>query len=596
MADQVVGLRIETNGDQTVQTVKSIKKELREAQQEALNLSRKFGDTSDEAFAAAKKVALLKDEINDTKDRVELFNPGAKFAAFGGALQTVAGGFSALTGAVALFGIESKETEQALLKVQAALSISQGINSIVDAGDAMKNFGKISGLTSALQKALAVSNQLAAATFKGLGVSVATTSGAFKALRAAIITTGIGALVVGIGFLIDKLMTWSDATEDQTKQQEYLKEATDALNKSLDDELSAISRNTKISIAQAKAKGASIEELNALERKGLQEAQLTATGKVYAAKSEIDDLTTLRKKEQDAKDALLLFDLKQQEDAVNKSRAIAEKNAQASAAAVDKARERMKIRREQELQDELDAADKKQRLSESSINGKGALEIQRQLQKEQFDLEFEAKKEQLERDINLSTSVQARLAAIAELTRVTEANNTAQFIANAQAKKEAQLSFVAASLNALSGLADLVGRQTAAGKILALAEIAAGTAVGLINALDIAQKSAKATGPAAAFAFPIFYATQAAAVFSAAARAKAILSSKGTASNSVPSNAGASVTAPSIPQNAITGQTTLDRNSLNQIGNATSRAFVIESDVTNNQERVTRLNRAARLG
>jgi hypothetical protein len=62
----------------------------------------------------------------------------------------------------------------------------------------------------------------------------------------------------------------------------------------------------------------------------------------------------------------------------------------------------------------------------------------------------------------------------------------------------------------------------------------------------------------------------------------------------VPSNFG--VTAPSIPQNAITGQTTLDRNSLNQIGNATSRAFVIESDVTNNQERVTRLNRAARLG
>jgi hypothetical protein len=171
-----------------------------------------------------------------------------------------------------------------------------------------------------------------------------------------------------------------------------------------------------------------------------------------------------------------------------------------------------------------------------------------------------------------------------------------QFIANAEAKKAAQQSFVNASIGALGALADLVGRQTAAGKVLALAEIAAGTAVGLINALDIAQKSAKATGPGAAFAFPIFFATQAAAVFSAASRARAILSSKNGGGSSTPSSAGASVSAPVIPERAVTGATSLDQQSLNQIGNATARAFVVEADVTNNQERVTRLNRAARLG
>ena len=64
---------------------------------------------------------------------------------------------------------------------------------------------------------------------------------------------------------------------------------------------------------------------------------------------------------------------------------------------------------------------------------------------------------------------------------------------------------------------------TAAAKAAALADIAIGTGVGFIQALDIAQKSAKATGPGAAFAFPIFYATQIAAVLSAASRAKAIL-------------------------------------------------------------------------
>jgi hypothetical protein len=47
-------------------------------------------------------------------------------------------------------------------------------------------------------------------------------------------------------------------------------------------------------------------------------------------------------------------------------------------------------------------------------------------------------------------------------------------------------------------------KGTAAAKAAALAEIAIGSAIGLINGLDIAQKSAKGNGPAAAFAFLSF--------------------------------------------------------------------------------------------
>jgi hypothetical protein len=65
--------------------------------------------------------------------------------------------------------------------------------------------------------------------------------------------------------------------------------------------------------------------------------------------------------------------------------------------------------------------------------------------------------------------------------------------------------------NALGGLSALFKRYRSSKKAAALAEIAIGSAIGLINGLDIAQKSAKG-GPAAAFAFPIFYATQVAAV------------------------------------------------------------------------------------
>jgi hypothetical protein len=54
--------------------------------------------------------------------------------------------------------------------------------------------------------------------------------------------------------------------------------------------------------------------------------------------------------------------------------------------------------------------------------------------------------------------------------------------------------------------------------------------MGFIQGLDIAQKGAKATGPAAPFAFPIFYAAQIAAVLGAAGKAKAILKKDDSAS------------------------------------------------------------------
>jgi hypothetical protein len=41
--------------------------------------------------------------------------------------------------------------------------------------------------------------------------------------------------------------------------------------------------------------------------------------------------------------------------------------------------------------------------------------------------------------------------------------------------------------------------------------------------------------------------------------------------------------------------TQLDQTTINRMGSATNRSYVLESDVTNSQERITRINRAARL-
>ena len=60
-----------------------------------------------------------------------------------------------------------------------------------------------------------------------------------------------------------------------------------------------------------------------------------------------------------------------------------------------------------------------------------------------------------------------------------------------------------------------------------------------------------------------------------------------------PVNTQAPITPTPTPQVA---STLLNAQAIQQLGSATNRAYVLESDVTNSQERIRRINRAARLG
>jgi len=108
---------------------------------------------------------------------------------------------------------------------------------------------------------------------------VGTTTGALKALRLALAATGIGAIVVALGFLIEKLMSSTDATEEQIKAQEQLNIVLEQTNKLYKDSVSAIDDVTKVRLLRAKIAGKSESELlaiekdGALERKSIYEAE-----------------------------------------------------------------------------------------------------------------------------------------------------------------------------------------------------------------------------------------------------------------------------------------------------------------------------------
>ena len=211
MAEEKVGIKLEVDGSQATKAVGNVRKEIKEAAVALQQAQAQFGEYSAEAITAAKRVAELRDRVSEAAETARLFDPGQKFAAFSGALNAVAGGFSAVQGALGLVGVESEEVQKQLLKVQSALALSQGLNVITDSAKDFQRLGAVIKQTETFQRGLAAANVITSTALKAVGVSAVTTSTGFKVLRGAIVATGIGALAVGLVLLVQNFDKVRDA-------------------------------------------------------------------------------------------------------------------------------------------------------------------------------------------------------------------------------------------------------------------------------------------------------------------------------------------------------------------------------------------------
>lgn len=281
-----VNVRINVDAKGADKSVGSIKKQLKEATNELIAMREKFGDSSTEAVNAAKKVAELKDAIGDAKAMTDAFDPDAKFKAFGAALQGVAGGFSAVQGAQALFGSESEAVAQTLAKVQGAMALSQGINSVLQARDSFKNLGAVLQNNVLVQKALnfaltgTLKTQKEVTTSKkadtaatevqttattGLTTAQNIAKGAAIALRGAILATGIGAIVIGIIALIQKIMEWTGVSDEAEKKQQAIAVEANKREKELSDRrLKRFQIEQELAIKDSELAGASSKQITEL--------------------------------------------------------------------------------------------------------------------------------------------------------------------------------------------------------------------------------------------------------------------------------------------------------------------------------------------
>jgi len=297
MAKVVIGAEIKVDGlDAAGQSVGSFKKQLREAQADLVSMADKFGLASKEAQDAAKKVAGLKDSIGDAKDLAETFNPDKKFVALGGAVQGVVAGFSAYSGVMGLLGVESKETEKLLLKVQSAMALQQGISGVAGAVDSFKLLGKSIQSTTVFQKASSAATAVAATVQKVFTGSVAATSVGFKVLRGAIIATGIGLLIVAIGALVNNFDSIKKAVMNLLGPFKFITDAIGSLITAVTDFFGITSEadraTEKLNAKTAETNKAAERQIELMEAQGATAKEIRAVkNKMY--QDEIDNLTKI---------------------------------------------------------------------------------------------------------------------------------------------------------------------------------------------------------------------------------------------------------------------------------------------------------------
>jgi hypothetical protein len=692
MATEEIALKITTDASQTEKSVKSIRQELREAQQSAIALSREFGDLSPEALAAAKKVANLKDEVGDLKQRIDALNPDAKFKAFSSSLQGVAGGFAGVQGAIGLFGTESAELEKQLLKVQSALALSQGLDSLLEARDSFKTLGTL---------------------VKG------NVTKAFSTLRGAIIATGIGALVVGVGLLIanfdtvkrvvlnfipglakvgefiGKLVTgitdFVGVTSEAERAYDRLKKSTEGSNNEIDRQVKLLQaqggQEKKIAELQKKKidntinvtkanknqtdedkknlldlenekKVIGLEEQNRVKKEAAdRKKQRQEEGKQAAAeaKAKADEI---KKQTYETDKELQLARLegrerekKQLEFEQQEALKAVEGNAKATQSVKDlyviKGKELNKQFAEEDKKNEQELQDFKNELYLDSItNAKLREEEERKLALEkkvkdieesklsavekaqatqdainawQFEQDAKDFETQLAKDEAALAKTEGDFAndlAILEAQRELILSNTtltedarvkllddnskkAKAIGQAEVEsKKAQLEEIKGLFSQLAGIA---GESTAVGKALALANIGIDTAQA-ISSLTKASEQNPANGLTFGAAGTIQFATGLIRIAANIKKAKDLLSKvKGGAGGNLPSipGGGASAVAPTqAPIGAavqVTNTQTLGTTDVNVQNQGAIKAFVVESDITDSQDRVSKIKAAATL-
>jgi hypothetical protein len=413
--------------------VKPLQIQLKEATDALLIARARFGELSDEAIQAAQNLAGIKDEINGANEAVALFDPGNTFGALTTAASTAAGGIAAVQGAMALFGGESEEVEKALLKVQGAMALSQGLSQL-------KDIGKVTGELKASFKGLTLGmNGFKKALIgTGIGIFVAALGlliANFDSVKAAImrIIPGFAAFAEGVSNAINAVTDFIGITNAADRELEKLTKSTALNNEEIGNKIKLLS-----------AQGNKEKEIFDLSRKQI-ENELNLIKETEKTKKSLTEEEQKRRRELLTENAVLATNFYKKEEenakaAAEKAKAEQEKiNTEKLAAQKILSDAQLSLlteRQQQEAAINATFEEQSKKLKEAGIKDDGTLEEVRRRALADIDKKFndeKAAKDQAFQDRLNSIITETRLAGIKdenEKARQELLNNQAQELAD----------------------------------------------------------------------------------------------------------------------------------------------------------------------
>lgn len=192
--------------------------------------------------------------VNDLRGEVRALQSDTR------ALDQAIGVASALvavyqTGAAAaqLFGDETEDTQRAIAKLVAIQSVLNGLQTIQQ---------------QLTQKGTAL-NRLYAFAQAQIAIATDASAAATVRFRAALITTGIGAVIVAVGFLVNKLIELSSNADSAAKSFENLQNRLQEVADETSRLNTLIEQNNQVEVARLKSIGAGEEDVFTAQQEGL---------------------------------------------------------------------------------------------------------------------------------------------------------------------------------------------------------------------------------------------------------------------------------------------------------------------------------------
>jgi hypothetical protein len=594
MAEEKVIIETEIKLGNSTNSVKSLKAELRQVTNELANL-----EEGSEAFIqAAKKAGALKDKIGDVKTTINAFNPEKKFQALGDAVGIAANGFAAAQGAMAIFGSESKELNKVIAQTQGAIALATGLNGLLGMGDAWKNL-------------------------KG------TASDALKGIKTGIGATGIGLIVVAVGLLyanwdkVSKLVKdtfpiFNDMGKVFGKLREMAYGAGEVIKSAL-----LMPFKTLGKVLSGDFKGALEEIKNGYNIIGNFEKGAEAgreANRQIAAEDRLKKLIEEKEKELEIHRAGGK-DTYKEELALNKLKQDAAKDNKEELEKLQQAEKVLKAGHQKDLADKAKAAAEKQKAEDKKreeetksfrdaeaqydaelLKKKLAREKEYKQQERDFkahaaeelikDQEEAAKKEkEINQEVAKDTtkSSEERYAALDALNRagvISDKEASDAKIAIAKAEKDARNAALAEGANVLNQAAELLGKNTAEGKTLAVASATISTYLS-------AQKAFESFAGIPVVGVGLGIAAAGVAVASGIATINKILAVP------IPNEGGGGggATMPSMPAAPAMRPTGFSTGQPSQTPPKVEpqKVYVVESDITSSQNKVARIQSKATI-